>query len=115
MAGRPLHRWKLGFNQCRLHHASRTCSASRYIPSRLAAFLPCCFPLWVSPSGRVGVLRGFFALILLPLRGYLTSADAAHGDQIARCDECARLLSGEIFALPLDLQMRFRKLLAGLV
>jgi hypothetical protein len=32
------HRWKLRFSQCRFHHAPRTCGASRYIPSRLAAF-----------------------------------------------------------------------------
>src|SRR5579884_2004257 len=34
--------------------------------------------------------------------------------QIARCDERVRLLAGEIFALPLDLQMRFGQLFAGL-
>src|SRR5256886_17272699 len=61
------HRWKLGFSQCRFHLASRTCSASRYIPSRLAAFLTCCFPFQVSPLGRLGVLRGGIVLNLLHL------------------------------------------------
>src|SRR6266699_3568700 len=77
-AGGGFHRWKLGFSQSRLHHASRTCGASCYIPSHLAAFPPCCFPLEVSPLGRVGVLEGSLALNLLPLRGYLMSAETAH-------------------------------------
>jgi hypothetical protein len=50
--GETLRPWKRGFNPFRLHHADRTCSASRYIPSRLAAFLPCSFPLWVCPRGE---------------------------------------------------------------
>jgi len=51
-----LCRWRLGFNQFRLHHARRTCGASLYIPSSLTALPPCSFPLWVSPLGRVVVL-----------------------------------------------------------
>src|SRR5579884_1058472 len=50
----------------------------RYIPSRFPAFLPCSFPLWVSPPGRVGVLEGPFALNLLLLWSDLTCAEAAH-------------------------------------
>src|ERR1700694_5742470 len=76
--GVHLLRWKLGFNQCRLHHADRTCGASRYIPSRLTAFPRCSFPLWVSPPGRPGVLGGHFALNLLLLWSDLLSAEVAH-------------------------------------
>jgi hypothetical protein len=61
------HRWKLGFSQCRFHHASRTCGASHYISSCLAAFLTCYFSLWVSPLGRLGVLGGIRVLNLLHL------------------------------------------------
>ena len=46
------HRWKLGFSQYRFHLAFRTCGASHYISSRLAAFLTCYFPFQVSPPGR---------------------------------------------------------------
>jgi hypothetical protein len=73
-----LHRWKLGFNQCRLHHADRTCGASRYIPSRLTAFPTCYFPLWVSPPGGLGVLGGHSVLNLLLLWSDLVSAEVAH-------------------------------------
>lgn len=54
-------RWKLGFSQCRFHHANRTCSASPYISSGLTAFPTCSCPLWVSPSGKLGVLEGFYS------------------------------------------------------
>ena len=47
-----------GVTDDQLPHAYRTCGASRYIPSRLAAFPPCSFPLCLSTPGRVGVLRG---------------------------------------------------------
>ncbi len=76
--GAEFHRWKLGFNQSRLHLASRTCGPSRYIPSRLAAFPTCAFPLRVSPPGWSAVLGGYRALDLLPLWGNLTCAEAAH-------------------------------------
>ena len=56
--GDVFHRWKLRFNQCRLHHAHRTCGTSHSIPSCLAAFPTCYFPLWVSPPGRLDVLEG---------------------------------------------------------
>ena len=47
--GAPL---ELGCNQCRLHPAHGTCKyLLRYLPSRFLAFLPCSFPLWVSPKG----------------------------------------------------------------
>ena len=52
------HRWKLGFNLCRFHHASRTCGASHYILSCLAAFPTCYFPLCLSTLGRLAVLEG---------------------------------------------------------
>ncbi len=58
--------------------ADRTCSTSRYISSRLAAFPPCSFPHWVSPLGRAGVLRGILLSTSYPFWGYLTSAEAAH-------------------------------------
>jgi hypothetical protein len=61
------HRWKLGLSQCRFHLASRTCGALRYIPSRLAAFPTCYFPLRVSSPGRLGALRGGIVLDLLHL------------------------------------------------
>src|SRR5712691_9522414 len=50
-------RWRLGFNQFRLSHAHRTCGTSPDIPSGLAAFPACCFPLHLSISGRLGVLE----------------------------------------------------------
>jgi hypothetical protein len=34
----------------------------------------------LSTSGRAGVLKGLLALNLLPFKGYLTSAEAAHTD-----------------------------------
>ena len=55
--GVGLHRWKLGFNQCWLHHAYRTCGTSLFIPSGTSAFRPCWFPLWVSPPSKAVSLR----------------------------------------------------------
>src|SRR6266436_10424631 len=81
--GRTEHHWKLGLSQSRFNHAHRTRDTSHSIPSCLVAFLPCYFPLWVSPPGRAGVLKGHFALNLLPLWGYSTSAEAAHSLAIA--------------------------------
>jgi hypothetical protein len=40
----------------------------RYIPSRFSAFRLCCFPLWVSPSGRVGVLESHMLSTFCPSR-----------------------------------------------
>jgi hypothetical protein len=77
-AGVLLHRWKLGFNQCRLHLAYRTCGASSYTSSDLSAFPTCCFPLCLSTPGRLDVLRGSFALYLLLLGSYPESAETAH-------------------------------------
>ena len=57
-AGMGFYRWKLGFNQFRLHHARRTCGTSPYISSGLAAFPTCCFPLCLSTLGRLDVLGG---------------------------------------------------------
>ena len=37
------------------------------------------------------------------------------GNQVARRDERACLFPGKVFTLPLDLQMRFGKLLTGLL
>src|ERR1700686_2851874 len=56
--GTCFYHWRLGFNQSRLHHTYRTCGASPYIPSGLTAFPTCCFPLRLSASGRLGVLKG---------------------------------------------------------
>ena len=58
--------WRLGFNQSRLHPASRACSASVYIPSTLATLLTCSVPLCLSTSGRSVALEGL-TLYLLPL------------------------------------------------
>src|SRR6266566_4751693 len=59
-AGTSFCRWSLGFNQSRLHLclAHKICSTSHYIPSCLAAFLPCYFPLRLSVPGRAGILEG---------------------------------------------------------
>ncbi len=53
-------RWKRGFNQSRLSLclAHKTCDASQYISSCLAAFLICYFPPCLSTQGRSGVLGG---------------------------------------------------------
>ncbi len=75
-----MHRWKLGFNQCRFHHAHRTCGATSYTSSNVSAFPPCSCPPCLSTSGRAGVLKGSIALNLLPFKGYLISAEAAHTD-----------------------------------
>src|SRR6266568_6609049 len=56
MTGPELYRWELGFSQSRFHRASRTCGASHYIPSCLAALLTCYFPLCLSTLGRSVVL-----------------------------------------------------------
>jgi hypothetical protein len=105
-AGVVLHRWKprvlrhswllLGFNQCRLHHACRACGTSRCIPSRLAAFLTCSFPLCLSTkgavscprrfSGRVGGKRGSVSrpFPTAPLRTVLAPFNA-HGSPVLQC------------------------------
>ena len=60
-------RWDLGFSQCRLDHARKTCryDCATYLHvsplSQHASFL-----IAVSLPGRLGVLRGLFALNLLP-------------------------------------------------
>src|SRR5215472_8423561 len=77
-AGSAFSRWELGFNQSRFGPAYKTCGTLHYILSRLAAFLPCYFPLWVSPPGWGGVLKGVFALNLLPLWGYHMCTEVAH-------------------------------------
>src|SRR5215472_12674678 len=61
-----MHHWGLGFSQCRLRHAHRACGTSRYIPSRLVAFLPCYFPLCLSTPGRVGALEGLLPSTFCP-------------------------------------------------
>src|SRR5258708_25496655 len=38
------HRWRLGFNQSRLHPAHRTCGATPYTSSAVSAFPPSSFP-----------------------------------------------------------------------
>ena len=78
-AGAEFHRWKLGINQSRLHHASRTCGTD--LPTSLRA-LPlrrhAPFLIAVSPPGWPVVLGGASALDLLPLRGDLMCAETAH-------------------------------------
>src|SRR6266852_5822124 len=66
--GPGFNRWKLEFNQSRLHPADRTCGASRSIPSRLTALLSCSFPSWVSPPSKTLSLRST-ALNLTPFQG----------------------------------------------
>ncbi len=66
--GPGFNRWRLEFNQSRLHHADRTCGASRSIPSRLTALLSCSFPSWVSPPSKTLSLRST-ALNLTPFQG----------------------------------------------
>src|SRR5205823_3059570 len=58
------------------------------------------------------VVNGFGEM---PILDQIADLEVFKGNQIARCDERVRLLSGEIFALPLHLQMRLSELLAGLV
>jgi hypothetical protein len=38
----------------------------RYIPSRFSAFRLCCFPFWVSPPGRAGVLESHLLSTFYP-------------------------------------------------
>ena len=57
--------------------------AASYTSSNVSAFPPCSCPPCLSVQGRAGVLKGFLALNLLPFKGYLTSAEAAHTDMLS--------------------------------
>src|SRR5437879_2276194 len=59
-----------------------------------------------------GIMNGFRQMTI---PDQVTDLEVCQGNQIARCEKRVRLLAGEIFALPLDLQMRTGQLLTGLV
>jgi hypothetical protein len=71
---RPLETW--------VWHVSLTMHTGLAGPRRtyllsLPAFPTCCFPLWVSPPSRLGVLKVLFSTFL-PLRENLTRTETAH-------------------------------------
>jgi hypothetical protein len=83
--GGHLHRWSLGFNQCRFSlypfwDFMHTGLAGRfgYIPSPYPAFLPCLFPLCLSALGRVGVLEGNCPQPSAPLGLFSSRRSGAH-------------------------------------
>ncbi len=80
-----LRHWGLEFNQFRLHLYShcellayRTCGASHYVPSSLAALLACYGPLYLSAPGKPVVLEGYLPSTLCSSGAIETSAEAAH-------------------------------------
>src|SRR6266699_4029309 len=71
----PLETW---VQQTQLDHARRACGASRYILSRLTAFLTCSCPCCLSMLGKSDALEGHFALSLLYLCSNLICPDMVH-------------------------------------
>ena len=71
----PLETW---VQQTQLHRAHRTCGASRYIPSRLAALLTCCCPRSLSTQGKSVVLEGLWPSTFCSLESNPTCTDTAH-------------------------------------
>jgi len=76
----PLETW---VQQTQLNPARRACGASRYILSRLTAFLTCSCPCYLSMPGKSDALEGHFALSLLYLWYNLTCTDMAHSRPIS--------------------------------